>query len=421
MKANLAIHGGEPAVTSPLPPMYPGGMRIGAEEEAAVLDALRGKRLFRYYGPERGASRVEELEAAFAAHVGATHALAVTSGTAALMGALVGLGIGPGDEVIVPAYTWIATASAVFAMGAAPVIADVDESLTLDPESVRRAITPYTRAVIAVHMRGAPCAMDALIALGAEHGLAIIEDTAQACGATYHGRYLGTIGDVGAFSFQFNKIITSGEGGMLTTDDAAIYRRALMYHDVAGGLRNAVPNDEVIPGVNHRMSELHGVVALAQLGRLEGILADMRRRKQTLKDALGEVLQEKGLGYRIIHDPQGDAAIALIFFARSSAQARELAQAISAEGVRATNLYSPDKVDYHVYCHWTPIMGQRAWSANGGPWKQHPREIVYTPDMCPRSLDLLGRTVHLDVSPDLTDEQVVQVADAVTKVVEALA
>ena len=219
----LAIHGGAPAMRSPLPPMYPGGLRIGEEEEAAVLTALRSKRLFRYYGPDSGPSQVQAFEQAFAVHMDVKYALAVTSGTAALMCALVGLGIGPGDEVIVPAYTWIASASAVFAVGAVPVIAAVDRSLTLDPASVEANLTAYTKAIIVVHMRGAPAAMDALQAIAAAHGLAIIEDAAQACGGSYHGKRLGTIGAVGAFSFQYNKVITSGEGGMLVTNDDAIY------------------------------------------------------------------------------------------------------------------------------------------------------------------------------------------------------
>lgn len=161
----LAIDGGEPAVRTALPPMYPGGMRIGDEEEAAVLEVLRTKRLFRYYGPEAGPSKVDALEQAFAARMGTKHALAVTSGTAALMCGLAGLAIGPGDEVIVPAYTWIATASAVCAMGAVPIVAEVDETLTLDPEDVAARITPRTKAIIAVHMRGAPCAMEELQAV----------------------------------------------------------------------------------------------------------------------------------------------------------------------------------------------------------------------------------------------------------------
>src|SRR3954470_7213659 len=215
----LAIEGGTPAVTSPLPRMYPGGMRIGREGEEAVLEVLRSKRLFRYYGPQSSRSWVTDLEDAFATVMGVQHAAAVSSGSAALMCALAGLGVGPGDEVIVPGYTWIASATAVIAMGAVPIIAEVDESLTLDPADVRRKITPATKAIIPVHMRGAPSQMDELMAIAREHNLGVMEDVAQADGGSYHGRRLGSIGDVGAFSLQFNKILTCGEGGVLVTDD----------------------------------------------------------------------------------------------------------------------------------------------------------------------------------------------------------
>src|SRR5215212_759792 len=184
----LAIEGGTPAVTSPLPRMYPGGMRIGREEEEAVLEVLRSKRLFRYYGPQSSRSWVSDLEDAFAATIGVHHAAAVSSGSAALMCALAGLGVGPGDEVIVPAYTWIATASAIVAMGAVPILAEVDESLTLDPSDVRRKITPYTKAIIPVHMRGGVSRMAELKAVAQKHNLKLLEDVAQAAGASYQGQ-----------------------------------------------------------------------------------------------------------------------------------------------------------------------------------------------------------------------------------------
>ncbi len=166
-ESQLAIDGGIPSKQRPDPPMYPGGMIIDEQEEQAVLEVLRTKRLFRYYGPEKGPSKVEELEHAFAAQKGSRFALAVTSGTAALVCGLQGIGVGPGDEVIVPAYTWIASATAVLGVGAVPIVAEVDESLLLDPEDVERKITPYTKAIMPVHMRGAPCRMDALMDVAA--------------------------------------------------------------------------------------------------------------------------------------------------------------------------------------------------------------------------------------------------------------
>jgi dTDP-4-amino-4,6-dideoxygalactose transaminase len=415
---NLAIDGGAPAKGRPMPPMYPGGMEIGVEEEEAVLEVLRSKRLFRYYGPNAGPSKVEALERAFATQMGTSHALAVTSGTAALICALQGLGVGPGDEVIVPAYTWIASASAVIAVGGIPMMAEVDETLTLDPVDVERRISPFTKAIMPVHMRGAPARMDALTDLARRHGLKIIEDTAQANGASFGGRRLGSIGDVGIFSLQFNKIITAGEGGMVITNDEEIWKRALMFHDVIGGQRNKIPPDEILWGVNFRMPELLAAVALVQLKRLDGLLEAMRQRKRMLKEGIAPALADRGFRFRELADPAGDAAIALIFFVDRPETAHRTASALKAENINASVLYSPDRNDYHIYPHWAPIMTQKTWTPDGGPWRWAQRPIEYSPDMCPRSLDLLGRAVHLDVSPLLTNEDVEEMIDGITRVVE---
>jgi len=416
----LAIRGGAPAVKSILPPMYPGGLRIGMEEEAAVLDVLRGKRLFRYYGPNPGPSKVAELESHFAGVVGTEYALAVTSGSAALVCGLAAMGVGYGDEVIVPAYTWIATAEAVVGVGAVPVVAEVDQSLTLDPLDFERRITRHTRAVIPVHMRGAPCKMDEINRIAQKHGLSVLEDVAQAAGGSYDGRRLGSIGSMGAFSFQFNKIITAGEGGMLVTSSERLYHRAAMVHDVVGGQRNNIAAEEIIPGLNFRMSELQGAVLLVQLQRLEGLLRDMRHNKALLKGALEDIARQKGVAFRVVHDAQGDTAISLIFYAPKASLANHAAAALNAEGVPAFVLYRPDDIDYHVYVHWQPVVNHRAWSENGNPWRHHQAEINYGPDSCPRTLDLLARAVHVDISPDLTGENLEELAEALHKVIDQL-
>jgi dTDP-4-amino-4,6-dideoxygalactose transaminase len=395
-------------------------MRIDEEEEQAVLEVIRSKRLFRYYGPNPGPSKVEEFEKAFARFMGAKYAVAVTSGTAALICGLVGLGVGPGDEVIVPAYTWIASASAVVAVGAVPVMAEVDESLTLDPADLEKKITPYTKAVIPVHMRGAPCRMDLIMDVARRHNLKVLEDAAQANGGSYHGKRLGTFGDAGAFSLQFNKIITSGEGGVIITDQEEVWKRVVMVHDVIGGERNHFPETEILPGVNFRMPELLGAVALVQLKRLDTLLEIMRHNKQILKESMADIARRKGVTFRTLHDPAGDTAIALVFFTPDAASAQRVGAALEAEGGDAWILYSPEQVDYHVYPHWSPIMHQRTWTPLGGPWRNHPRPITYTKDMCPRTLDLLSRAVHLDVSPELTSLNLEELADALNKALEAV-
>ncbi len=336
------------------------------------------------------------------------------------MCALAALNVGPGDEVIVPAYTWIATANAVVMMGAVPIIAEVDESLNLDPADVERKITAFTKAIVPVHMRGAPAAMDEILDVAHRHNLPVLEDAAQAVGASYRGRRVGSIGDIGAFSLQFNKIITSGEGGIVTTSNRSLLERVLMYNDVVGGMRNGVPADQILPGMTLRMTELQAAIALVQLGRLEQLLADMRRNKQLIKAAITPSAHEHGVTFRTLTDAEGEAAITLIFFAPTGEQADFAAQALSAEGVGAAVIYHPEKVDYHVYAHWAPIMHQRTWSQQGGPWRWHATGVHYEVDMCPHSLQLLRRAVQIDISPELTGQQVEEIAEALHKVFQAL-
>ena len=400
--------------------MYPGGNLIGAEEEAAVLEVLRSKRLFRYYGPQPGPSKVAEFEQAFAAHMGAPHAVAVSSGTGALMCAGAGIGLGPGDEVIVPAYTFIAPVASVAHLGAVPILAEVDETLNLDPADVERKITPRTRAIMAVHMRGAAAQMAELQALAQARGLRLIEDVAQSDGGSYRGRRLGSLGDAGCFSFQFNKVITCGEGGVVITADETIHQRALMLQDTVGGPRNNIPQEESLLGMNFRMTELSGAVALVQLGRLDGLLETMRTRKRALKEGMADALARAGGQFRTLADPAGDTGIALIFFMPTVDLAQRAIQALKAEQIGASALYDPDRVDYHVYAHWAPILAQRPWSAQGGPWRWG-EPVNYTADMCPRSLDLLGRAVHLNVNPLFTDEDIAETVTGLNKVLRALA
>lgn len=416
----LAIHGGKPAKSKPAPPMYPGGNLIDQEEEAEVLDALRTRRLFRYYGPQDGPSKVEQFEKEFAAHMGAPYSLALTSGAAALITGLRALGVGPGDEVIVPAYTWIASASAALAAGAVPIIAEVDESLTLDPQDAEAKITPYTKAIMPVHMRGMPCRMDALLELARRRDLRVIEDAAQANGASYRGRRLGSLGDVGCFSLQFNKIITSGEGGMLLTQTEEVWQRAVMWHDVVGGIRNNLPDDKILWGVNFRMPELLGAVMLVQLRRLDALLTAMRERKKMIQQGIAAAMRRAGARFQDSPDPAGDAALACILLMPESETARRVSAALNAENIAANVLYRPDRSDYHIYAHWTPILNQRRWAERGSPWQQARREIAYHPEMCPRSLDLLGRAVHLDVNPLETSSEIEETIDGLNKVLRAL-
>lgn len=418
----LAIDGGLPSKQRPDPPPFPGGMAIAEEEEAAVLEVLRSKKLYRYAaGDDEPPSKVVQLEKAFAKHKGTKHAIAVTSGTAALICALNGIGVGPGDEVIVPAYTWIATAAAVLTTGAVPIVAEVDDTLLLDPNDLEAKITPHTKAVIPVHMRGTPAAMDEIMAVARSNDLYVVEDTAQANGASYKGQMCGAIGDAGCYSLQFSKIITSGEGGLVTTNDDDIYKRALMYHDVNGARELGIPDDEMLYSVNYRMPELMAAITLVQLSRIESLLADIRARKQMLKAGIADIAARKGVQFRRLTDPEGEAGISCVFFMETSEIACQIADALKAENIGASVLYHPERHDNHIYAHWNPVLKQRTWSSGFNPYTWANRPIEYSKEMCPKSLDYLSRAVHLHISPMLTNEDLEETIEGVNRVLETLA
>jgi dTDP-4-amino-4,6-dideoxygalactose transaminase len=395
----LARDGGTRARTRPEAPMFPGGMEVGREEIEALTRVIESKNVFRYYGVGDGPDEVLSFEREFAEHMGAEHALCVNAGSSALICALIGAGIGEGDEVIVPAYTWNATPNAVLASRALPVLAEVDESLTLDPVDVERRITPRTRAILPVHMRGAPAPMTELMAIAKQHDLVLIEDVCQAAGATYRGRRLGTFGDAGAFSLQFNKIITTGEGGVLITDRDDLLDLALDVHDCANSVRRGTGLPKYA-GYNFRASELTGAMARVQLGRLDGLLERMRANHARLTT---EIAGLPGLTLRRTNDEDGDAGIALIAFADSPAKAAEGASALNAEGVLAMQIYSPATPDLHIYPYWAPVLA--ALEASGAE----------RPD-CPRTLDLVERAIHVDVSPLCEERDLDEIAFAFEKV-----
>ena len=375
--------------------MFPGGMEVGEEELDALRRVIESKNLFRYYGVGDGPNEVSSFESEFAEAMGSKHALLVNAGSSALICALIGAGIGEGDEVIVPAYTWNATPNAVLASRATPVLAEVDESLTLDPEDVERRITPRTRAILPVHMRGAPAAMSALTEVAAKRGLVLVEDVCQAAGATFQGRRLGTFGDAAAFSLQFNKIITTGEGGVLITDRDDLYDLALDVHDCANSVRRGVGLPK-FPGFNFRASELAGAMARVQLMRLDGLIGRMRSNHARLS---AQIAGLPGLTHRRANDDDGDAGIALIAFAEDAERARDAVDALNAEGVLAMRIYSPDVPDLHVYPYWAPVLA-----------------TLDEPPDCPRTLDLLERSIHIDISPLCDDQDLDEIAFAFEKV-----
>ncbi len=279
----LAIHGGTPVRTSPFPP-WP---VLGEEDTRAAAEVLRSGHLTSLTG-----GKVAEFEAAFGRYHGVKHVLASSSGTTAIHLALAAAGVGPGDEVIVPTHTFIASATPILHQGAVPVFADVDrDAFTLLPASAESLISARTRAVVVVHLNGHPAPMDDLLALAERHGLTLIEDAAQAHGALYHGRLVGTMAPLGCFSFWEDKIMTTaGEGGAVVTDDDSLAERLFRLRShgegpIAGERRYF----HLELGYNYRLSAVQAAVGMVQLGRLDGYLAARRRNAAYLTDRLGAV------------------------------------------------------------------------------------------------------------------------------------
>jgi dTDP-4-amino-4,6-dideoxygalactose transaminase len=302
----------------------PGHYWIADEEREEVLDVLNAGYLSRYGDPDdpKFRRKVYMLEREFAAYSGVKHCVATSSGTGSLYIALKALGIGPGDEVIVPAYTFVASYTAVIFAGAAPVLSEIDQSLTLDPGDVENRITKNTRAIMPVHVLGNPADLDAICGVARKHGLYVVEDSCQAAGASYKGRKVGSIGEIGGFSLNFYKTITAGDGGLVITDDDDLYWRAFAIHD-----QGHTPNrtgleigTRSIIGFNFRINELTAAVALAQLRKLDRITARLKANKARVKQLLGDL---PGVSFRKLNDREGECGtlLTLIFDSREKARA----------------------------------------------------------------------------------------------------
>ena len=413
MSGQLAIDGGAPVRTTPLPGPYPGATIIGEEERRAVNEVLERRSPFRYYGPDP-AYAVNKLERTVASLIGIEHAVGVTSGTAALIVALRALGVGPGDEVIVPAATFYGCVNAVVACQAVPIFADLDESVSISAESVESVITPRTRAVMVVHWRGVAADVQPLLDVGARHGVAILEDCAQSFGAEYHGRFVGSMGDINIFSFQMNKVISAGEGGMVVTNDPVLHQRAVACQDQ--GTPRQSEGAEVAPflGENYRMSELTAAVLLEQVNKLDRLRAHVRHLGGII---LASVRDLHGVRPRPMADPAGDAGVSPGFVFETPELCAWARQALAAEGVPIKFPYS----GVPVYMH-EPIVQKRMWHEGPSPWdpRLYAGVADYGPGLCPRAEELMPRVCEYHLSMDWTEQDAQDVADGLRKVMQAV-
>ena len=382
---------------------------IGEEEVQAVRRVLLRRRLFRYsIGNECG-----RFEKRWAKFLGVKYAAMTASGTSALTAALVGLGIGPGDEVLVPACTYMATAVSVLAAGAIPVIVDIDDTITIDPKAVEAAIGPHTRAVIPVHMWGLACDMDPIMKIARRHKLFVVEDACQAVGGAYKGRMLGAIGHAGAFSFNYYKNITAGEGGAFVTNDRRVSERGYIAVDCFRFYWDGRdPYLRPFTANGARATEVSGAILNVQLGRLPGIIARMRGQKKRM------LAETAGTGLAPIRATSLDweCGSHVMYVFPTAAQAGAFA--------RKTGGFVTARTGRHVYTEWDPIFDHRgAHHPALDPFKLKENKrcrMKYTKDMCARSLDILNRTVAIQTHPAKTAADISALIAKVAKAAKAV-
>jgi dTDP-4-amino-4,6-dideoxygalactose transaminase len=370
----------------------PGSYVIGEEEKKEVMDVLESGYLFRY-GSEDDPSfkkKVFTLEQEFSQLIGVKHAVAVNSGTSALLTGLAALGIGPGDEVIVPGYTFIASISSIIVSRAIPVLAEIDESLTLDPGDVEKKITSKTKAIMPVHMLGNPCQMDAIMDIARRHGLLVIEDCAQAAGASFQGKRVGSIGDISAFSLNVFKTITAGDGGIVVTDNDDYYERAFGFHDQ--GHKTMRAGVEVgkrsIVGLDLRMNELTGAFALAQARKVDKILRTLREKKSKLKTALAKL---PNINFRTINDQNGECATLLTLLFKDKATADAFGERAGTKTIAHSG--------WHVYNNMEQILQKKTSTLYPCPYEcpAYGKDIQYYAHMLPQTDAILDRAINISV------------------------
>jgi len=383
------------------PDPFPGAHWLDEREDRAVLDVLHRRALFRYYGVSqpRHAAAFEQAAREF---YGVKYALGVNSGTGALFTAMTALGMGPGCEVIVPAFFWVATVGAIVNANAIPVLCEVDDGFCMDPQDLERKITPRTKLIVPVHMAGAPCNMKAIMAVARRHHVPVLEDCAQANGGSFAGKKLGTFGLLGMFSLQWNKNATAGEGGLLITDDARLYERCVAAHDLGIPWIGDAPRETgtVAWGAGRRMSELIGAVARVQLKKLPQIISHMRASKRRIKTLLEGT---PGLAFRRLNDAEGDTGPFLVILLEDEAKARSVVQRMQAAGLCTAIRLA--EYSYHIYSNIPQLTGKVPLSSVGNPWKlPENRHSVYDYRLgaCPRSDALFTCSILLPIPSRLT-------------------
>jgi len=382
----------------------PGFELWGAEERKEVNDVLETGILMRYGfdGPRKGVWKSKELEEAICKTFKCKYAQLTSSGTSALTTAMAALGIGAGDEVIMPSFTFVASFEAVLSVGAIPVLVDVDDTLTLSPDAVKKAITTRTKCIMPVHMCGSMADMDALISICSEHHLILLEDACQSIGASYNGKMLGTIGAAGTFSFDFVKTITCAEGGVVMTNDEDVYTKCDGYtdhgHDHKGTDRGADLHPFI--GYNFRISELHAAVGLAQIKKLDKFLSIQKKNHAALKNILSQVTE---ISFRRIPDPTGDSCTFLSWFLPTEEITRAVIAELKTQGILAGNFYWFDN-NWHYIRKWEHL--KQGATLNGLSEAQKMAVLQQANKDFSVSDAIMSRCVSTSISLLWTDEQI---------------
>ncbi len=386
----------------------PGTELFGSEERKEINDVLETGMLFRYNNDQQrnGIWKAREFEAEVRKITGAKYAHAVSNGSAAIAIALASAGIGAGDEVICPPFTFIASIEAVLFIGAVPVFAEIDETLCLSAEGIRNAITPKTKGVCLVHMCGTMADMNSIMAVVKEHNLILVEDAGQAFGASYKGTSVGLFGKTGSFSFDFFKIATAGEGGIFITNDEDIYKIADAYSDHG---HNHVGNNRgmeqhPVLGFNYRISELHAAVGLAQTRKVPHIREVNRKHKKALTEILS---QTEGISFSHLSDPDGDSATFLNFFLPDTETAKRTVDELNKAGIGGFNYWFLNM--YHFINQWDHLKTMQ--TASKLPAQVFGMSQDYTTLELPKSQEVIGRLISFGIRCTWTDEEVVTLAN----------
>lgn len=416
----LAIDGGKPVREKPFPSNMLGASLIGAEELAELTDVVREKSPFRHYGVGNPV-KVKTFEDTFCEMLGCKYALAVSSGSGALICAIAAAGLGSGDEVIIPSFAWYTDYCVLVNMGVTPVFADIGEDLNMDPIDFEKKITKKTKAVIPVHYQGCPAKIEEIVRIARAHNLIVIEDCAQALGGEYHGKMLGSFGDMAIASFQTHKMITGGEGGMFFTNREEFYVRAVRYHDL-GFVRpyfeskledkSLAARELSFPGLQMRMSELQGAFLLAQIRKLGIILSVCRAAHKRLRETVSKY------GRFGVRFEEGDCGLAFIMLMQNKADAERLTEALVAEGIPC----GPTSFCCNLINEY-PIKSKAQVNPNMPPFGKgfDGEAVVYDASKdCLHTDGLVERFVAIGLGPLYGEEEVNDIARALEKVCSVL-